>query len=322
MLNLMRITSLLLVLALPLGAQSFESPMQYFNFFNQAHSAIVSKNMEYIQHAVHSDDIMAIAQKRIALINSIDQTIKNVSALPPYPQDAGIRQEMMAVLTAYKEVFKVDFEQVESLKQQSKASYQAMERYLNAQDMAEKRMADTGERFLNAQRQFAKTNNIQLLEGSPDPEMEQLQKLNNYQRIIFLSGFKLGKTDAEFMDALQGADKEAPGRLRLQLEREAKAELARLRALPAFNGNTAYRDATIRQIEFQLDMALNYYPAMIRINTKAQSEITQEDVDAYNAAVEKVNNEFNPLVAKTNEALLELMRQNVPKPSIRDTKQI
>lgn len=307
-----------------LGAQTaFQSPTQYFDFFQQTHTAVVTKNMDYIQHAVHSDDLPAILRKRQELLRGIDVAAQKIAALQPYPQDAGMRQEMLDILAFYRAIFATEFQEVELMKQNSSESFEAMERYLFAQDAAELKLAQAGARFLAAQRNFARTNGIQLLEGAPDPEAEQLRKLNAYQRAIYLASFRAGKLDANFQDALrQGAERVALESLRLQLENAVKEELAKLRNMPAFNGNTGYRDATIRQLELLLELAAQNYPAMIKVAAKGASSPTQEDVDAYNAGVQKVNTDMNARIEQVNQAMIELMRQNVPKPSVRGTKEI
>lgn len=307
---------------LSLSGQSFDSPVQYFDFFNQAHQAVAQRNIEYVQYAVHSDDLPTIIQKRLALIQEIDHTAAKVKALPEYAQDAGMQAEMLAVLGTYQTLFRLEFEQVEDLKAQSQESFAAMERYLAAQDAAEAQLAAAATRFLQAQRNFATANHIQLIEGAPDPEMTQLSKLNAYQRAIFLESFRLSKQNADFLDAVDRKDADAMSILVKNLARDAQQAQQTLRNLGDFNGHTAYRDAAIRQAAFFAEMAERYYPAMIAVSIKDSQALTQPEVDAYNEAAQKLNVDFNAIVTDINAAMQDLMRQNVPKPNIRNTKQI
>ena len=89
----------------------------------------------------------------------------------------------------------------------------------------------------------------------------------------------------------------------------------------AYNGDTAYRDAVVAQLEILQALAKNDYPALVKVKTKGD-QLTQEDVDAYNTAISKVNTELNPATEKINVALQNLLRNNVPKPALRGVKQI
>lgn len=303
-------------------AQHIERPADYFDYFNQQHTAIVQKNMEYLQHAVHTDDLTQVARKRLDLILQIEETAMQTEKLPRSDNDAGMRQAMLDVLNSYRGIFKVDFQQVEALKAESQDNYAAMERYLAAQDAAEKKMAEASDRFLEAQRAFAKANNITLMEGAQNSEIEQINRLNRYQRAIFLRSFRVGKRNAEFLSALDRKEVKAMAEARRLLLQEAQQELTSLRRLPDFNGNTAYRDAAVQQVEGILALATEDYPALITVTSKEEDKLTPADIEAYNLAVTHLNERINPAAEAVNNALNELLRQNVPKPATKGVKRI
>ena len=75
------------------------------------------------------------------------------------------------------------------------------------------------------------------------------------------------------------------------------------------------------QLEILQALAKDDYPALVKVKTKGD-QLTQEDVNAYNTAISKVNTELNPATEKINVALQNLLRKNVPKPALRGVKQI
>lgn len=302
--------------------ESIQNPIAYFDFFNQEHNALAQKNMDYLQYAVHSEDINVIAEKRLALLEQVQSSQERVAQVPEFDKDAGLKATMMEVLNTYEELFEIGFQEVETLKIESQESFRQMERYLAAQTASEERMAAASGRLLAAQRRFATANNITLMEdGASSSEAEQLNQLNEYQRDIFLRSFRIGKLNANFMVAMEQANVDALKNIRQELIDAANEELPILKNKPDYNGDTAYRDAVVEQMEITNELAKNDYPAVINA-IQNSNQLTQADVDAYNQAIGKVNTSLNPAAEKVNMALQNLLRSNVPKPALRGVKQI
>lgn len=298
--------------AINLYAQDFSSPVKYFEYLNAQHGVVVNKNMEYVQYAVHSDDWMTVEQKRIELIDLIKDKISTVESTPPYEENSKMKEELMMVLKEYLGSFEIEFNEVNLLKKDSKESYEAMERYLAAQDAAEKKLADAADRFQLAQEDFAKDNRIMLVENEGNTEIDELNKLNAYQRAVFLKYFKVSKKNSEFQDAMDQKDPELMEQFRVELLDDAKQNLKVLQLMPDFKGDTDYRDAAISIVEFYKDLASNGYLRVIEVLRK--DELTQADVDAYNSVIGLYNNKIPELTGNFNQATDSLLRKNVPKP--------
>ena len=302
--------------------EKIDNPAVYFDFFNQEHSGLAQKNMEYLQYAVHSDDLQVIAQKRLALLEQVLQSQEKMEQLPDFESDAGLKSTMVEVLKTYEELFEVGFQEVEALKLNAQDGFLQMEKYLVAQTAAERKMAGASAKLLEAQQQFAQANNILLqMEPGSVTEAQQLNALNEYQRNIFLRSFRVGKLNAQFLLEMEKDSPDNIDQLRQQLLKAATEEIAELKKLGAYNGDTAYRDAAVEQLEVLQVLAREDYPALVRVKTKGD-QLTQEDVTAYNTAISKVNTQLNPASEKINTALQNLLRNNVPKPAVRGVKQI
>lgn len=316
---------LLIILGLSTTLQAQESiqnSIAYFDFFNQEHNALAQKNMEYLQYAVHSEDLNVIAEKRLALLQQVQSTQEKVAQVPDFDNDAGLKSTMIEVLSTYAELFEIGFQEVETLKIESQESFQQMERYLAAQTASEQRMAEASSRLLAAQRRFAEANHITLMEdGGAKTEAEQLNALNEYQRDIFLRSFRIGKLNANFLVAMEKGDAANLESIRQALVQAANEELPILKAKKDFNGNTDYRDAIVRQMEAIRGLAADDYPAIVKAISKGD-QLTQADVEGYNSAIGKVNQLLNPAAEQVNTALQKLLRSNVPKPALRGVKQI
>lgn len=322
---MMRTLSIILLFSLPFTvgfSQQNSDPIAYLNLFNELHGDITNRNLQFLQYSVHSDDTQEVAKKRLALIAQLVSSIEQLESIESFPSDAGMRSEMLDVLETYLDVFRVDFEHVEKLLAESRNSYEAMEEYMEARENAEARLATANDRFHEAAEQFAEANRIRLIIGEEDSEIAQLNELSQYRDEIFLSVFRIQKLNDEFRQAMDNEDPEEMRYHRKLIMVEAAAEIEALQELEDFNGDGGYRDAAIAQLEGLAEMARTHYDAFINVLEKDRDELVQEDVDAYNAAVDAINT----IPARLNEATLEarqqLMRNNVPRPVLQGTKRI
>jgi|APTNR8051073442_1049403.scaffolds.fasta_scaffold00322_8 hypothetical protein len=301
-------------LAVPvlLCAQEGTDPLRYLEQINNEHSAVTARNLEYIQYSVHVEDYMEVEKKRIEVLRQMDETIKRIAAMPAFKGDAAMRDEMLATIKSYRESFTIEFNELNLLKKESKESYEAMEAYLKAQDEAEKKLGIASKRFYDAQKAFAKAHTIRLMEAEENSEVDQINQVNAYNRAIFLRYFKVSKQNAVFMDALAKEDPKGMERARILLSNDSDAALLVLRKMPAFKGDVAYRDAAIKLIEFYDQLAEDGYQKITII--KRKKELTQEDVDTFNGVIEYYNSNADAYLRTYNDALNQLLRNNVPKP--------
>ena len=309
------------LVGLNLFAQSeFSSPGAYGDALFNEHAAVANRNMEYLQYSVHSDDYALVEKKRMALIQQIQESLQNVKAIPPYEEDSKLRDEIAAVFQAYLESFRVEFSQVNTLKQTSKESYEAMEQYLKATAEAEKKLDAAGDRAIAAQAAFARKYKIQLLEDEEKAAgSKMLSRLNNYYRAIFLRVFRISKKDAEFSDALDEKHAGKMERYRKELEVVCDDVIFFLQKMEDFNGDTGYRDAAMELAQQYKELALNGYKNMVAVVRKGD-KYTNEDAEAFNRVIEQINTQIPPLHDAVNETSNELFRKNVPKPI--ETKRI
>jgi hypothetical protein len=291
-----------------------QSPVDYSTRIFNAHAAVANKNMEYLQYAIHSEDLAQIEQKRSALIRQIQESAQEVKAMPPFGGDSRLRDEIAGVLQVYLESYQSEFQKVNFLKQSSKESFEAMDQYLKASDAAEKKLLAASDRAQAAQKAFAQKHNIQLVEDEEKAAgAKTLTELNSYHRAIFLPLFKLNKKDAEFSVALGAQDAAKMERIRVDLESAAKEGITFLKTIPDFKGDAAYRTAAMAQAQYYAEMAAGGYKTMVEVVRKGD-KITNADVDAFNKAVTQSNEKAPALSEAVNTSVNNLFKAHVPKP--------
>ncbi len=297
-----------------LFSQEFSDPVQYFDYLNNQHNQLVAKNLEYVQHSVHNDDVQEVEAKRMEVIQQLGKAILKVGTLPDFEEEDAMKEELLAVLKQYLESFEIEFTEINILKARSSDSYEAMHEYFEAQDAAEKKLAQAADKYQKSQRVFAAKHNIRLLPAEENSEINQINKVNAYYRVVFMKHFRVSKLNASFTDAMNMKDFESMQKYRLKLLNACQEELKNLQLFPDFKGNTEFRDTGIEMIKFYKDLAEDKYSTMIRIFKKDQK--SQEDVDTYNEVINAINNNTGKLMNDYNNALNNLLRSNVPKPAI------
>jgi hypothetical protein len=247
---------------------------------------------------------------RLEVLKQIDQSIGELKNTAAYKNDSKLRDESVDVLTLYKEAFTTEFQEVNSLKKKSQDSYEAMEKYFKAQDRAENKLSNASRKFAKAQMDFAGKYKLTMEKSSIQDELDNITKVNQYSRALFLEQFKVSKVNAGFLDALNAQKAGTMEDKRKELLTVAVASLNTLKTLSAYNGDKNYKDATLKLIEYYKSHAGNEYLEMESIVKKAKPE--NKDIEKFNLLVTKMNEEATAIVQNFNKANKEFMRDNIP----------
>ena len=315
--NRITLTVVLVVMITTSGmAQSFSSALEYLNFFTSEHLQINAKNMEYLQHAVHTEDINLVETKRQALIQQIDQSLLKTKNIEPFAEESAMVDGMQTVLNDYKKLFENEFKEVNILKSNSTESFEALEAYFDAVEAAENKIQQSSEAFRDIQKAYAKANQIQLIESGADNIILELNQLNSYYRNIFKRFFRVNKLNNEFTQAMNGQDVAAMKKAHQEILTVAPQEAKSLQAIPPFKEDPSYRDAALEYVAYTQKIAAENYPAVINALQKQEegAVLGGEAVNAYNDTVQKLNTELGPLTSKVPVAGNELLKKHVPKP--------
>ena len=298
-------------------AQKFGHPVEYNNFIVEEMNAIVNTNLAYISQSVHSDNFEQVEQKRKGLIKQIQTAYNNISQTDPYEKGEKLRTECVEILNMYKQVFEVEYQQINLLKQTSEGSYEAMEAYFVAQDKAEKNLSKATDRFYKAQKAYINTHEIPVKKTKSDSELDKqfkaIAEVNTYIRELYLVYFQMTKYSSIFFEAVSENDKGGLDGKRKRLEANAEQALEKLGQMKGFKADVELLNATKKIAKFYSDISKNGFVDIVKVMRAKQSDLTQDDVDRYNTAIEGFNNKLPQLVDEYNTAQSELMKKHVPK---------
>lgn len=305
---------------LSIFAQSSTEITEYLNLFDNQHAAVNNLTMTYLQYSVHSEDYDLIEQKRQELIKQLDASINTIKAVKPLGEDSSLKDEALNVYESIRATFNVDFAELLTLKMQSQNSYDALKKYFEARKIAEQKVDDASDRFLAAQRTFAEKHNIQLIEGDVNSDVKALNKLNNYHQAIMLRYFGTMMLNNDFMEAMNSGNAEIAEEKRALLQKESEMALDSLTAMPAFEEDDTYRNSAIELVKLFKTLSTESYPKVLKVMQMDATERKQEDVDAYNSILQKINQELPVLNEKVSVTGNELLKKYVPKP--RETRKL
>lgn len=304
-------------------AQTFEQPVEYNNFIVEEMNAVVGKNLEYISQSVHSENFEQIELKRKNVLKQIESAYDKISTAKPYEKGQTLQSECVEVLNLYKGVFGSEMEEVNVLKQGSQASFEAMESYFAAQDKAEKNLARATDRFYKAQKSYLKSHDIKI-EVSEDAAqnnvLQEISDVNEYVRDLYLIYFQMSKYSSIFLEAVGSNDKAGIDGKRKRLAAAANRAISTLDKMSGFKGDEGFLNSTKENVTFYKDLAENGFVDIVKVIKTKQEDLTQEDVNAYNEAIEKLNTKAPPLNNTFNQAQMELLKKHIPKHNVMNNK--
>ncbi|WP_375416107.1 hypothetical protein [uncultured Hymenobacter sp.] len=283
---------------------TFTDPGAYNNYIVGEQRELLKKNLRYISKSAHSDNEKKIANRRLDVVKQNELALARLARLKAYDGDKDFKDKATEALYQQLKVYSVDYKQVDFLAATRTQSYENMEAYFRAMEVAEGKLAAVNDSVNAAQQRFARHHAMTI---SRDPEVERLDKyieavsaVNAYQHQVYLAEFRLEKANARVSDALAAQDAAAFETARQQLVEDAKAAQTALAAVPAFQGKDAlYRDATRRMADFYGGLAANQYVRVKELvekkNTLSKAEATEFNsfVAFYNKESQRVGQAYN-----------------------------
>lgn len=294
-------------------AQTLETAVQYLEVMAAKKREISESSMSYSSAVAHNKSGRKIDKRRRELMQSVQNAISTIKALPDWKGDVALRDSTVSYLNANYHVLNEDYAKIIDLEEVAEQSYDAMEAYINAQELANEKINQAQDRVQEQLKVFAKNNKINLIEGKEtelDKKIAQTNKVNKYYREIFLIHFKANNQEKYLVEAGNKKDLNAIEQNRNALEKYSAEGLAKLTKIKPFNGDNSVVDACRKSLLFYQKEAKDgaitqeFYSKQENVEKlKASLEAkganrTNADIDAFNKSIK----DFNAVVAKYNAA--------------------
>lgn len=303
---------LLLLPSRNLMAQQFENAGAYIAYMGKEQTE-VSKNLwSYISAVAHGKRARKIEKRREKLIDATRQARYKISRMPSYKGDVSLRDSVVSYLQMSFDVLNNDYAKIVNMEEIAEQSYDQMEAFLMAKEQANDKLDQASEMLNQQQMLFAEKHGINLRDDKSklSAKLEKAGDVFKYYNQIYLIFFKSYKQEAYLMTALENNDLSALEQNKNALLKFSEEGLAKLDTIPRYKSDATLKIACIQLMNFYKMEAAEKFPLIIdfylkkekfeklssTFESKKQSELKQEDVDQYNAAV----SDYNQAIAQLN----------------------
>lgn len=310
---------ILLLLPLFTFSQSFSSASEYMDALGSKYEQIKHDTWAYTRAAAHNKAGRKIEKKRIELLQTISTAKKEISKMPDYEGDLSYKDSVLNYLTMNYDILNNDYAKIVDMEAIAEQSYDLMEAYIKAQQLADERLKLAGINLVEGQKVFASHHNITLLEKEDETikKLEQAGKVYNYYNKVYLIFFKCYKQEAYLLEAYSRADISAMEQNKNQLLEFSKNGLDSLNGVGGYKGDHDLVKTCKELLNFYLLEAKTESPKQIdfyikketfenvkkAFDSKSQEKKTQKDVDRYNSSLTAYNDgitTFNQVNEKLN----------------------
>lgn len=303
-----------------------DSPVTYMNLVEKAEEEANQKYLVYVSAAAHSNRIRKIEKMRKQAIDGIINSRNKAIGLPYYKGDKELRQSSIDYLNFLYLIFNDEYTKIINMEEIAEQSFNEMQAYLLLQQKTAEKLAEASMKRNKATQDFAKKYNINLIKGSSE-EGEKANKASGvlkYRNQIYLIFFKCNWQWSELNKAMKNAKVNDIEQARNALITYAKEGMTQLDTLKNFAGDPSLANACKYALNQYKLMAEKEIPKMTdfflktenfdkikrSFDAKSQRDKTQQDVDAYNKAVNEMNasvNTFNSAVESTNRTANDIV---------------
>ncbi len=288
----------------PTQAQNFEDPVVYLEFIGKQQTNISKKFLSYASASAHGKKAKKVDVLRTELLDEVQNARMNIAEMPPFNGDKKYRDTAVSFMKLYYNVLNEDYGKIVNMEEVAEQSYDLMEAYMLAKELAEKKLDVANDRFMDGQKKFASNNNIKLLEGSSELEtmMEDLGALNVYYNELYLIFFRPFKQEVYLMEAIEKSNITSIEQNKNSLKKYAEEGLAKLATIRAFKGDVSVLNSCKKLLEFYVKEADKTSAASEYFLTKERFETIKKDFEKKTDRTKADVDNFNKLVNETNIA--------------------
>lgn len=301
-------------------AQKFKTPVDYMEYMDSQYEDITKEMWDYTAAASHGKRAKKVEKKRQELVKTIAAARNKINTMPEYETSGALRDSVVAYLKLSYHIMNFDYAKIVDMEEVAEQSYDQMEAYIKAKEMASDKMDRSSQRLEQAQKIFASTYGITLLESKTElsKKMEVAGEVYKYYNDVYLIFFKAYKQEFYLLEAVNNKDVSGIEQNRSSLKSAAEEGLSKLKAMKSFKGDKSMLYACTKLFNFYIDEADNAVPVITdyyikqenfekikdAFESKKESKRTQQDVDQYNQAVNDINEasqKYNAVNNSSNE---------------------
>jgi hypothetical protein len=323
-------------------AQQAHDPVAYMSKFTESQKQINFEMLGYISAVAHNKSARKVAKQRTELLTAISAARSKAAHMVDFDGDSNLRVATYNYFNISYIVAKEDYGKIMDLEEIAEQSYDNMEAYVKAQEVANDKEHEAFEKANNELRAFAAKHHITLTEDD-SKESKQSEIINNvtkYYNRIYLTFFKCNSNETYLLKALEKKDVNGIEQNKNALIKNCTDNLPKLDKIGAFEEDASLIKVAKDLLNFYKSEASDKVPILSEYLVKNDnfqklkkemdkkgSSSTQEDADKYNAAVKDINdtvntynkttndlnNSRNKLINEMNDAVESFMSKHIPR---------
>jgi len=299
-------------------AQDYENAGAYMDVIGKQQENISKKFLAYVSASAHGKRARKVENLRSKLLDEVQEARMNIGSMPAYNGDKAYRDTSVSFMKLYYNVLNEDYSKIINMEEISEQSYDAMEAYLMAQEMVDKKLEEGNIKMKTAQQDFAAKNHIILTTDKSElgDMMKAVHEMNVYYHQVYLIFFRPYKQENYMLEAMAKNNITGIEQNKSALLKYAQSGLEKLNSTKPFEGDNAVVVAARNMLNFyvmevndKMNSVSEYYLTKERFEAikkeyEKKSEHSQADIDAYNKSVNDINKAGDALNA-TNKMLNE-----------------
>lgn len=312
---------LFLIITSTVFSQQFSKPIDFLSYINNEQELISKSTWKYTSAVAHSKSARKIDNTRSLLLKSIQTSKKKITDIKNgYNGDKEYQNQIVQYLDFCEKNLNEEYDKIINMQEVAEQSYDAMEAYLLARDLINKKLDEENEKAQLAFKNFALKYNITITNQESDlsKKIKISNDVFNYHTAIYLLFFKANVTDSNLSEAIKSNDIGAIQQNSNSLLQYAEEGLEKLSKITPYNNDNSIILSTKKYLEFYKKQTQNYVPKILEylmfsekfnnakstLENKIAKDRTKEEIDNYNSMVKQMNKEidaFNKINATNNQ---------------------
>ena len=318
------LTVFILLIAYTTHSQSFKNASEYLDFIATEQESVTKNMWKYTKAIAHSKNDRTINAKRNVLLKTVEKAIAKIENADGYDGE-DYKKQVLTYMRLNESLLNQDYAKIIDMKEVAEQSYDAMEAYVLARELADQKMEDAYNEYDTNFRLFATKHNISIVESETDlgNKMKISNQVFNHYNELYLIYFKVSINEMYLIDALSKNDVGAIQQNANALSQTAKEGLEILKTIELYKNDKSIAEVTKDAFEFFIDEADNQVPQLTEflilnedfetirntLEKTPERKRTKEQIDTYNKKVKDINkavDNYNKVNTKLNKD-----RQNV-----------
>lgn len=310
----MRFAFFCIMLMLSLGLSGHaQQASDYLSAINKEFRLISENMMSYSSASAHARSMKKVESKRQEVIKQVEQAEARTRKMKGFNGSSTLRDSAVAYLDLSHKVLTEDFGKIMNLEEVAEQSYDDMEAYVLAKQIADEKLDAAADRLDAEISNFATQNKIKLIESQDalGRKIEKSSKVYGYYNTLYLIFFRSNKDEAYMLNALyNGGSVLQQEQTKEALIRSSTEGLSKLGPINGYNGDLTLKTVFQQMLNFYIEESQKLTPQVVdfqlkkenfdkvRISFEAikENQRTQKDIETYNKALQ----EFNQAVPKIN----------------------